>query len=174
MAVAITRPVSTRRVRPVTLRNSMGPGWCCAVSVLRTAALAAIHEKVAMSVAKCVRGPVGIILVGVLAAALTLATAGPAAAAGTVLFDQTFKDNTADGTGAVELPAPLAPATNAACLTATGNAATGVVRSCPTSTGPAPTVNDAPGSGALSLTPLQTSKVGGVFAATSVPTSAGL
>ena len=67
------------------------------------------------------------------------------------------------------LPATASGAANAACLTATGNTSTGVLKSCPTSTVSAPTVNDTPGSGALSLTPLQTTMIGGVFAATSVP-----
>lgn len=127
-----------------------------------------------MLVAKRNRGPVSVLLVGAMAAALALTVTGTAAAAGTVLFDQTFKDNTAGGTGAVVLPATASGAANAACLTATGNTTTGVLKSCPTSTVAAPTVNDPPGTGALSLTPLQKTVAGGVFAATSVPTSQGL
>jgi len=127
-----------------------------------------------MSVAKRDRRPVGVLLVGSMAAALVLTVTGTAAAAGTVLFDQTFNNNTAAGTGAVVLPATASGAANAACLTATGNTSTGVLKSCPTSTVSAPTVNDTPGSGVLSLTPAQAGKVGGVFAATSVPTSQGL
>ena len=73
-------------------------------------------------------------------------------------------------------------ASNAACLTATGNTTTGVLRSCvavndattPQPVPPILTVTDAPGSGTLALTQYQTGKAGGVFAATSVPTSQGL
>lgn len=126
-----------------------------------------------MTVVKRAHRLVSVALVALLAATLGVTFAGTAAAAGTVLFDQPFANNTPSGTGAVVKPAPTS-GTNGACLTATGNAATGVLKSCPPSTVPAPTVNDAPESGTLSLTPLQTSKSGGVFAATSVPTSQGL
>ncbi|MEV4181328.1 fibronectin type III domain-containing protein [Streptosporangium canum] len=92
-----------------------------------------------------------------------------AAAAGTVLFNQPFHNSAANGTGAVVLPAlPSGTGTtNFACLTASGNTSTGVLRSCTTST-------DSAGSGKLRLTNATTSKAGGVFSATSVPTSQGL
>ncbi|WP_371780880.1 DUF7927 domain-containing protein [Streptosporangium subroseum] len=93
----------------------------------------------------------------------------PALAAGTVLFDQPFHNNTANGTGAVVLPAlPSGQSgTNFACLTASGNTSTGVLRSCTTDL-------DSPGSGKLRLTNATTGKVGGLFGAVSVPTSQGL
>ncbi|MFI7056684.1 putative Ig domain-containing protein [Streptosporangium canum] len=102
--------------------------------------------------------------------ALTGPPAVPAsAAAGTVLFNQPFHNSAANGTGAVVLPAlPSGTGTtNFACLTASGNTSTGVLRSCTTST-------DSAGSGKLRLTNATTSKAGGVFSATSVPTSQGL
>ncbi|MER5319702.1 DUF7507 domain-containing protein [Streptosporangium roseum] len=101
--------------------------------------------------------------------ALTGTQASAAAAAGTLLFSQPFRNNTANGTGAVVLPAlPSGTGTtNFACLTASGNTSTGVLRSCTTST-------DSAGSGKLRLTNATTSKAGGVFSATSVPTSQGL
>lgn len=114
---------------------------------------------------------VGLLLVAVLTATLGLTFTGTAAAAGTLLFDQTFANATASGTGAVELPAPSTATPNAACLTFTGNSTAGPLLSCPVSAG---YVNNPPGSGALSVTPLLINKVGGVFAATSVPTSKGL
>ena len=96
------------------------------------------------------------------------ATAPSADAAGTVLFNQPFHDNTVDGpAGSVSLPtAPTG--TNAACLTATGNnSSTGPLFSCGSST-------DTQGSGKLRFTPTVTIQEGGVFASTSVPTSQGL
>ncbi|MCW2935594.1 MAG: hypothetical protein JWM19_6556, partial [Actinomycetia bacterium] len=57
--------------------------------------------------------------------------------------------------------------TNVACLTASGNTSSGTLRSCPTS-------NDINGLGKLRLTAATTSQEGGVFAATSVPTSQGI
>src|SRR5580700_7818088 len=90
-----------------------------------------------------------------------------AAATGTVLFNQPFHDNTVDGT-AGSLSLPIAPTgTNAACLSAAGNATANPVASCTTAT-------DAQGSGKLRLTPATTTQEGGVFASTSVPTSQGL
>src|SRR5580700_4927023 len=90
-----------------------------------------------------------------------------AAATGTVLFNQPFHDNTVDGT-AGSLSLPTAPTgTNAACLSAAGNATANPVASCPTAT-------DAQGAGKLRLTQNTTSQEGGVFASTSVPTSQGL
>ncbi len=56
---------------------------------------------------------------------------------------------------------------NVACLTASGNSSSGVLHSCPTSTDPQ-------GSGKLRLTAASTNQEGGVFAATSVPTSQGI
>lgn len=106
-------------------------------------------------------------------ASMTVALTFSASAAPVALFTQTFASNSVTGgVGAVVMPAPPA-GTNTACLTATGNTTTGVLRSCPAS-GTAPWVNDANGSGTLSLTPQQTTKVGGVLAATSVPTAQGL
>jgi hypothetical protein len=114
------------------------------------------------------------VLVAVLVASAVVAFPTSASAAGVALFTQTFAGNAVTGgVGAVVKPAPPA-GTNVACLTATGNTSTGVLLSCPTSTSGAPWVNDANGSGTMSLSPLQTNKVGGVFAATSVPTSQGL
>ncbi|MFI6235468.1 putative Ig domain-containing protein [Micromonospora sp. NPDC050784] len=92
-----------------------------------------------------------------------------AEAAGTVLFDQPFHNNTPDGLGSVVLPAlPTGiPGTNVACLTASGNTSVGAPRSCPAAADP-------PGSGKLRLTDATTSKTGGLFGATSVPTASGL
>ncbi|MFG1867237.1 DUF7927 domain-containing protein [Micromonospora arborensis] len=92
-----------------------------------------------------------------------------AEAAGTVLFNQPFHNNTPDGLGPVFLPALPAgtPGTNYACLTASGNPSTGTLRSCPTQT-------DAPGSGKLRLTDNTINRTGGLFGATSVPTASGL
>ncbi|MEU0517986.1 putative Ig domain-containing protein [Streptosporangium sp. NPDC006007] len=96
-------------------------------------------------------------------------TPTPASAAGTVLFDQPFHNNTANGTGSVVLPAMPSGSstTNFACLTASGNITTGVLRSCSGNL-------DSQGSGKLRLTNAAASKAGGVFGATSVPTSQGL
>jgi uncharacterized repeat protein (TIGR01451 family) len=92
-----------------------------------------------------------------------------ASAAGTTLFNQPFHNNSADGTGAVVLPALPAGAagTNFACLTAAGNTTTGSLKSCAV----AP---DAQGAGKLRLTDTSTNTTGGLFAAASVPTSQGL
>ncbi|MFF0155779.1 fibronectin type III domain-containing protein [Micromonospora sp. NPDC005203] len=91
-----------------------------------------------------------------------------ASAAGSVLFDQPFRNNTANGIGAVAVPAvPGLLATNAACLSAAGNSTTGPLLSCTTSTDPQ-------GSGKLRLTPAAITRQGGVFGAVSVPTSQGL
>jgi hypothetical protein len=104
----------------------------------------------------------------VTATAAGLAVVVPSAsAAGTVLFSQPFHDNTVDGsTGSVALPT-VPSGTNAACLTAAGNATANPLASCPTST-------DVQGSGTLRLTPATVNKVGAVFASASVPTSQGL
>ncbi|MGC5307411.1 fibronectin type III domain-containing protein [Micromonospora zamorensis] len=92
----------------------------------------------------------------------------PARADGSVLFDQPFHNNTPDGVGAVAVPAvPAATASNAACLSASGNPTTGPLLSCPTAIDPQ-------GSGKLRLTPAVANRQGGVFGAVSVPTSQGL
>lgn len=100
---------------------------------------------------------------GMVASALVGMSVGSASAAGQQLFDQPFNNNTSDGDGAVALPG----ATNAACLTASGNTTSPGLRSCPT----AP---DAPGSGKLRLTDTATNRIGAVFGAASVPTDQGL
>ena len=52
------------------------------------------------------------------------------ASAGTVLFNQTFHDNTVDGSaGSVSLPATPTK-TNVACLSAAGNATANPLASC--------------------------------------------
>ncbi|RLP96096.1 hypothetical protein EAD89_00270 [Micromonospora sp. BL4] len=92
----------------------------------------------------------------------------PASAAGSVLFDQTFRNNTANGIGAVAVPGvPPSITSNAACLSAAGNPTTGPLLSCTTSTDPQ-------GTGKLRLTPATATREGGVFGAVSVPTSQGL
>ena len=95
------------------------------------------------------------------------ATAPSADAAGTVLFNQPFHDNTVDGpAGSVSLPtAPTG--TNAACLTASGNATKNPLASCSSAT-------DSQGSGKLRFTRAVDDQEGGVFASTSLPTSQGL
>ncbi len=101
------------------------------------------------------------------AVALTL-SAPEASAAGTVLFNQPFHDNTVDGpAGSVALPLTQT-GTNGACLTAAGNATANPPAPCTTS----PT--DPPGSGTLRLTNDTGGKVGAVFANGTVPTSEGL
>ena len=66
------------------------------------------------------RGLARFLTVALLGTSVVLTPAAPASAAGTVVFDQPFHDNTADGLGAVVLPALPAgtTATNFACLTA--------------------------------------------------------
>jgi Putative Ig domain/IPT/TIG domain len=97
----------------------------------------------------------------------TAAHAPSAFAAGTVLFNQPFHDNTVDGpAGSVSLPAAQS-GTNAACLTAAGNATANPLASCTTATDPQ-------GSGTLRLTPDTGGKVGALFASGTVPTSEGL
>ena len=97
------------------------------------------------------------------------APARVAAASGSTLFAQSFANNTVDTTYPVALPALPASASgsNTACLTASGNSSSGVLHSCPAT-------NDPPGSGKLRLTNAATTQEGGVFAATSVPTSSGI
>lgn len=122
---------------------------------------------------RCGRGIARTLVLALSASALTgtsvTVTPTPASAAGTVLFDQPFHNNTANGTGSVVLPAMPSGSgtTNFACLTASGNITTGVLRSCSGNL-------DSQGSGKLRLTNTATSKAGGVFGATSVPTSQGL
>lgn len=89
-------------------------------------------------------------------------------AAGTVLFDQPFHNNTPNGIGNVVLPAlPTGAAgSNTACLTSPGNSTIGTLRSCP--------VTDPSGAGKLRLTNTATFVEGGLFGASSVPTSQGL
>ena len=96
-----------------------------------------------------------------------VASAPSASAAGTVLFNQPFHDNTVDGpAGSVAVPASPT-GTNSACLSAAGNATKNPLASCTTAT-------DAQGSGKLRFTSAATGLEGGVFASTSVPTSQGL
>src|ERR1700722_8713040 len=91
-----------------------------------------------------------------------------ASAAGTVLFNQPFHDNTVDGpAGSVSLPTPGAGGANFACLTAAGNATKNPLATCSFPT-------DTQGSGKLRFTQAVTGEEGGVFASTSVPTSQGL
>ena len=105
---------------------------------------------------------IGMVTVGIAAPAPT------ASAAGTVLFNQPFHDNTVDGpAGSVSLPTAGAGGSNFACLTAAGNATKNPLASCA-----AP--NDTQGSGTLRFTQAVTGQEGGVFASTSVPTSQGL
>ena len=90
-----------------------------------------------------------------------------ALAAGTVLFNQPFHDNTVDGpAGSVSIPATPTK-TNVVCLSAAGNSSANPLASCTTA-------NDAQGSGKLRLTSAGTGLEGGIFASTSVPTSQGL
>ncbi len=89
-----------------------------------------------------------------------------AAASGSTLFVQSFANNTVNATYPVSVPSSPS-GTNYACLTAAGNSSSGVLHSCPSSTDPQ-------GSGKLRLTAALTGEEGGVFAATSVPTSQGI
>ena len=106
------------------------------------------------------------LLIGTVTVGLTV-PAPKASAAGTVLFNQPFHDNTVDGpAGSVSIPtAPTG--TNTACLSAAGNAAKNPLASCSSAT-------DAQGSGKLRLTNATLTQEGGVFASTTVPTSQGL
>ncbi|MEU4829853.1 putative Ig domain-containing protein [Streptosporangium sp. NPDC023615] len=90
-----------------------------------------------------------------------------ASAAGTIVFDQPFHNNTPNGLGAVVLPALPSGGTNTACLTASGNHGTGALHTCGNN-------RDNQGSGKLRLTDATTTKVGGLLGAASVPTSQGL
>ena len=91
------------------------------------------------------------------------------AASGTTLFVQQFNNNTVNPAYPVSLPSPPpgGSSVNSACLTASGNTSGSGLISCPSS-------NDAQGSGTLRLTSASANLEGGVFAATSVPTSQGI
>jgi hypothetical protein len=88
------------------------------------------------------------------------------AAGGSTIFLNSFANSTVDGVGAVTKPT-ASTGTNVVCLSATGNAATPPLLTCPSTT-------DAPGSGKLRLTGPVMGQVGGVFGATSFPSSNGL
>lgn len=108
-------------------------------------------------------------LAGMLGAALTGMPPQPAFAAGSLLFDQPFKNNAPDAAYPVNLPALPAgtSGTNTVCLTASGNPSGSGLHSCPGN-------NDAAGLGTLRLTSTSTFQEGGLFGATSAPTSQGL
>jgi hypothetical protein len=89
-----------------------------------------------------------------------------AATTGSTLFVQSFANNTVNAAYPVSVPAPQS-GTNYACLTASGNSNSGSLLSCPAT-------NDPQGSGKLRLTAATTGETGGVFSATSVPTSQGI
>jgi large repetitive protein len=99
-----------------------------------------------------------------------MAALDPAAAfvAGTTLFAQSFHDNAVDPAYPVSLPGlpPGLPGSNFACLSAAGNPGPRL-HSCTSDLDPE-------GAGALRLTDRANFRQGGVFAATSVPTSRGL
>ncbi|MCW2495751.1 putative Ig domain-containing protein [Jatrophihabitans sp.] len=105
-------------------------------------------------------------VVCLMATGLVVVPPTDALAAGTVLFNNAFNDRTVDGVGTVTKPAP-ANGTNVVCLTASGNFAANPIASC------SPTF-DSQGSGTLRLTPAVINEVGGIFGATSFPTSNGL
>src|SRR5258708_24672693 len=112
------------------------------------------------------RAAAAALLIGSMAVGVTV-SAPSALAAGTVLFNQPFHDNTVDGpAGAVSVPtAPTG--TNSACLSASGNAIKNPLASCGSAA-------VSQGSGDLRFTDLTTTKERGVLASTSVPTSQGL
>jgi large repetitive protein len=121
------------------------------------------HRRSSRRLLSCVLAAT--LLIGVTAVALVMAA--PSSAAGTVLFNQPFHDNTVDGpAGSVALPA-VQSGINGACLTAAGNATANPLASCGGATDPQ-------GSGTLRLTPDSGGKVGAVFAKGTVPTSEGL
>src|ERR1700733_13659259 len=95
------------------------------------------------------------------------APAWVAAATGSTLFVQSFANNTVNTAYPVSVPAPQSGGANFACLTASGNSSSGSLLSCPAN-------NDPQGSGKLRLTAALTGQTGGVFSATSVPTSQGI
>lgn len=100
---------------------------------------------------------------------MTVAAPGVSGAASTTLFEQEFRYNIPNGIGPVIRPAGLNQE-NTACLTASGGDSP-VLPSCPSQ---APFPVDVDGEGALSLTPADYARLGGVFATTSVPTASGL
>ncbi len=116
------------------------------------------------------RSVIRVAMVAALIAGLSAAVpARVSAASGSVLFAQSFGNNTIDPKYPVALPGlpGNVSGSNAACLTASGNTSSGVLRSCPSN-------NDSNGSGNLRLTAATGNQEGGVFAATSVPTSEGI
>jgi hypothetical protein len=114
------------------------------------------------------RATAATLLISAVAVGTTVSAPRAVAAAGTVLFSQTFHDNTLDGpAGSLVLPTAPAASGNTACLTAAGNATANPLASCPTSP-------DGQGAGKLRLTQNIGNQEGGVFASTSVPTSQGL
>ncbi|GAA0833223.1 fibronectin type III domain-containing protein [Streptosporangium amethystogenes subsp. fukuiense] len=118
---------------------------------------------------RCGRTLSGLLVLSMAAGALSAPATTAASAAGTVVFNQPFHNNTANGTGAVVLPSlpSGSSGSNYACLTASGNSGTGVLQSCSGNT-------DSQGSGKLRLTNATTTKTGGLFGAVSVPASQGL
>ncbi len=116
------------------------------------------------------RGPtkalVTAMTVSLLATLLVVGTPTTAFAAGTSLFNNTFHNNTVDGTGTVTVPVPSS-GTNDACLTAKSNSTSPPLLSCAGAV-------DNQGSGKLQLTPATANQVGGVFGQNSFPTSNGL
>jgi len=104
--------------------------------------------------------------VAMMTALLGVQAPTPASAAATVLFDNTFTNNTVNGTGTVTKPTSPS-GTNLACLTASGNTATGPLLSCSGTT-------DAAGSGVLRFTAAAGSQIGGILGATTFPTTTGL
>ena len=104
--------------------------------------------------------------VAMMTALLGVQAPTPASAAVTVLFDNTFNQNTVNGTGTVTKPTSPS-GTNAACLTASGNTATGPLLSCSGTT-------DTAGSGVLRLTAAAGNQIGGALGATTYATTTGL
>ena len=104
--------------------------------------------------------------VAMMTALLGVQAPAPASAAVTVLFDNTFTNATVNGTGTVTKPTSIS-GTNLACLTASGNTATGPLLSCSGTT-------DTAGSGVLRLTAAAGSQIGGVLGATTYATTTGL
>ena len=107
-----------------------------------------------------------VLVTGIAAAAVP---ARVSASSGTTLFTQTFANNTVDSSYPVSIPAlpSGSSGSNVACLTAAGNPSGTAPHSCAGN-------NDVNGSGKLRLTSATTSQEGGLFAATSVPTSQGI
>src|SRR3984957_9660320 len=150
--------------RPRPRRRKAVPPW--------NAELATLNKRRGMVYSRLARRIVSpaaaVLLVISMVTVGIVAPAPSASAAGTVLFNQPFHNNTVDGpVGSVSLPAPGAGGSNFACLTAAGNATKNPIASCS-----APT--DAQGSGKLRFTQILTGQEGGVFSSTSVPTSQGL